>query len=460
MIACEKMQSDQANMNSQEQVLQEQHKLEQVIADALQIAQELGADTAEISISKQTGISVNTRGGEVENIEFNKDGALGIAVYRDGSKGSSSTADLSSAAIRRCIEAALEISRYTAVDSCAGLADKDLMAWNAPDLELLYPVALDPQYGIELARRCELHALSLDKRIKQSDSGSFSSHHGIKVYGNTHGFVKGYAASRHSLSCVLIGELDGDMQRDYSYSTARELSDLWMPERIAEDAVKRTVSHLGGRKIATTEVPVLFLPEAANSLFGHLVSAISGGNLYRKSSFLLDSLGQSLFPEWLQINEYAHLPKGLASSPFDNEGVQTRDRAIIQDGMLQTYLLTAYSGRKLGMQSTGHAGGIHNWRVDGQGQTLDALIKQMGTGLVVSELMGQGVNIVTGDYSRGATGFWVENGQIAYPVEEITIAGNLKEMFRQIIAVGSDIDTRCSLQSGSVLIERMKIAGN
>lgn len=321
-------------MNSQEQILQEQHKLERVVTDALHIAQELGADTAEISISKQTGISVNTRGGEVENIEFNKDGALGIAIYRDGRKGSSSTADLSTDAIRRCIEAALEISRYTAVDSCAGLADKELMAWDAPELELLYPVALDPQYGIELARRCELHALSLDKRIKQSDSGSFSSHHGIKVYGNTHGFVKGYAASRHSLSCVLIGEQDGDMQRDYSYSTARELSDLWTPERIAEEAVKRTVSHLGGCKIATTEVPVLFLPEAANSLFGHLVSAIGGGNLYRKSSFLLDTLGQPIFPAWLQINEYAHLPKGLASSPFDGEGVRTKDRAIIQDGVL------------------------------------------------------------------------------------------------------------------------------
>jgi PmbA protein len=259
---------------------------------------------------------------------------------------------------------------------------------------------------------------------------------------------------------VLIGEQDGDMQRDYSYSTARELSDLWTPERIAEEAVKRTVSHLGGCKIATTEVPVLFLPEAANSLFGHLVSAIGGGNLYRKSSFLLDTLGQPIFPAWLQINEYAHLPKGLASSPFDGEGVRTKDRAIIQDGVLQTYLLTAYSGRKLGMQSTGHAGGIHNWRVQGQGQSLDVLLKQMGTGLVVSELMGQGVNIVTGDYSRGATGFWVENGEIVYPVEEITIAGNLKDMFSQIVAVGSDIDPRCSLQSGSVLIERMKIAGN
>ena len=447
-------------MNSKEQVLQEQNHLESIVSDALQIAQQLGADSAEISISKQTGISVNTRGGEVENIEFNKDGALGIAVYRDGRKGSSSTADLSQDAVRRCIEAALEISKYTAVDPCAGLADKDLMAWDAPDLELLYPVALDPEYGLDLARRCELHALSIDPRIKQSDSGNFSSHHGIKVYGNTHGFVKGYAASRHSLSCVLIGEQDGDMQRDYSFSTARELSELWTPERIAEDAVKRTVEHLGGRKINTTEVPVLFLPRSANSLFGHLVSAISGGNLYRKSSFLLDSLNTTIFPEWLQIKEIAHLKKGLASTPFDSEGVRTQDRSIIENGALQTYLLTSYSARKMGMQPTGHAGGIHNWRVTGRDESYADLIKQMGTGLIVSELMGQGVNIVTGDYSRGATGFWVENGEIVFPVEEITIAGNLKDMFNNIVAIGNDVDLRTSLQSGSVLIEKMKIAGN
>lgn len=447
-------------MNSKETVLQEQQQLETVVAQALEMAQQLGADSAEISISKHTGISVNTRGGEVENIEFNKDGALGIAVYRDGRKGSSSTADLSPNAVKQCIEAALEISRYTAVDDCAGLANKELMAWDAPDLDLLYPVALDPQYGLELAKQCELHALSLDPRIKQSDSGNFSSHHGIKVYGNTHGFVKGYAASRHSLSCVLIGELDGDMQRDYSYSTARELSDLWTPERVAEDAVTRTVSHLGGRKIGTTEVPVLFTPQAASGLFGHLVSAISGGNLYRKSSFLLDALGTQIFPSWLNIEELAHLPKGLASSPFDSEGVRTQDRKIINAGALETYLLTSYAAKKMKMTETGHAGGIHNWRVKGQGETRDALLKQMGTGLIVSELMGQGVNVVNGDYSRGATGYWVENGEIAYPVEEITIAGNLKEMFQQIIAVGSDVDLRSSLQTGSILIEKMKVAGN
>ncbi len=447
-------------MPLQQQIREEQARLEAVVARALDTARQLGADSAEVSISRQTGISVSTRAGEVENIEFNKDGALGIAIYRDGCKGSSSTTDLGEAAVRHAVEAALEISRHTSADPCAGLADADWLAWDAPEVELLFPQAADPQAGIELARRCELHALAADPRIRHSDGGSYTSHYGIKVYGNSHGFVKGYAGSRHSLSCVLIGEQDGEMQRDYGYSTCRDLRDLWTPERIAEEAVERTVSRLGARKIATCTVPVLFAPEAATSLFGHLVGAISGGSLYRKSSFLLDSLGQQLFPDWLQIEERPWLARGLASSPFDAEGVRTKDAAIIRNGVLETYLLTTYSARKLGMHSTGHAGGIHNWFVQGRGEGLDALLRQMGTGLLVTELMGQGVNIVTGDYSRGAAGFWVENGEIAYPVEEITIAGHLRDMFRQIVAVGSDVETRSSLQTGSILIEAMKVAGN
>ncbi len=447
-------------MDLQQQVRQEQARLEQVVADALTIARQLGADSAEISISKQTGLSVNTRGGEVESIEFNKDGALGIAVYRDGRKGSSSTTDLGLDAVRSAIEAALEISRHTAVDPFAGLADADWLAWDAPELDLLHPLEPDPEFGIELARRCELHALGRDPRIKQSDGAGFSSHHGIKVYGNSHDFVKGYSGSRHSLSCMLIGEQDGEMQRDYGYSSCRHIDELWTPERIADEAIERTVARLGARKIGTATLPVLFNPDAAAGLFGHLVSAIGGGNLYRKSSFLLDSLGQQIFPEWLTIEELALLPRGLASTPFDAEGVRTLDRSIIADGCLQTYLLTTYSGRKLGMPSTGHAGGIHNWQVHGQGQSQQQLLHQMGTGLLITELMGQGVNVVTGDYSRGAAGFWVENGEIAYPVEEITIAGNLKEMFRNLVAVGDDWDTRSSLRTGSILLEQMKIAGN
>ncbi len=447
-------------MNLQQQIRQEQSQLEQVVGEALQIARQLGADSAEVSISKQTGLAVNTRGGEVENIEFNKDGALGIAVYRQGCKGSASTTDLGPAALRRCIEAALEIARHTTADPCAGLADPEWLAWDAPELDLLHPLALTPEFGIELARRCEQHALGQDGRIKHSDGASFNSHHGIKVYGNSHGFVKGYAGTRHALSCVLIGEQDGDMQRDYSYSSCRDLADLWSPERIADEAVSRTVSRLGARKIGTMSVPVLFDPDSASGLFGHLVSAISGGNLYRKSSFLLDALGEQIFPDWLTIDEHAHRLKGLASAPFDAEGVRTRDAAIIADGRLQTYLLSTYSARKLGLASTGHAGGIHNWQVRGRGESQAELLRQLGTGLLVTELMGQGVNVVTGDYSRGAAGFWVENGEIAYPVQEVTLAGNLKEMFRNLVAVGDDWDARSSLRSGSLLLEGMKLAGS
>ncbi|PSJ40133.1 metalloprotease PmbA [Zobellella taiwanensis] len=442
-----------------EEIQTEQRQLELAVEQALEAAKRLGAEAAEVSISKQTGLSVNTRNGELENIEFNKDGALGIAVYRDGRKGSASTSDLRPDAIARTVAAALDISRYTAADPFAGIAEAADLAWDAPALELCFPTPLEPADGLELALRCERSALGRDSRIKQSDGASFSTNLGIKVYGNSHGFIKGYAGSRFGLSCVLIGEQDGDMQREYGYTSARSFDDLWTPERVADEAVSRTLGRLGGRKIGTTQAPVLFHPDVAGGLFGHLVMAISGGNLYRKSSFLLDAKGSRLFPDWLDIHEQPHLDKGLASAPFDNEGVRTRERHIIEQGVLQTYLLTSYSARKLGLPLTGHAGGIHNWTVSSSGQSLAELLKMMGSGLLVTEMMGQGVNIVTGDYSRGAAGFWVENGEIAYPVEEITIAGNLKGMFAGIQAIGTDIETRSSLQTGSVLIDNMKIAG-
>ena len=447
-------------MDQQAQIRQEQAQLESAVAEALDIAKALGASLAEVSISKQTGLSVNTRGGELESIEFNKDGALGIAVYRDGCKGSSSTTDLGRDAIRACVEAAIEIARHTSRDEAAGLAEPELLAWDAPDLELCHPVALDPAEGTALALECERLAMGRDPRIKHSDGAGFTSHLGVKVYGNSHGFVKGYAASRHSLSCVLIGEQDGEMQRDYGWSCSRRMGDLWSPQRIADEAVERTLSRLGGRKIGTCQAPVLFHPDTASGLWGHLVMAISGGNLYRKSSFLQEQLGQVILPEWLTITEHPHLKGGLASAPFDGEGVRTRDLDIIRDGRLMTWLLTSYSARKLGLTTTGHAGGIHNWQVSHSGQDFKTLLKEMGTGLLVTELMGQGVNIVNGDYSRGAAGFWVENGEIAYPVEEITIAGNLSDMFRQIVAVGCDADERSSLKTGSVLVENMKLAGH
>lgn len=437
----------------------EQRQLELAVEQALASAKRLGADTAEVSISKQTGLSVNTRNGELENIEFNKDGALGIAVYRDGRKGSASTSDLRPDAIARTVAAAMDISRYTTEDPFSGLAPADALAWDAPELELCFPHPLEPSDGIELALRCEQQALGRDPRIKQSDGASFSTNLGIKVYGNSHGFIKGYAGSRFGMSCVLIGEQNGDMQREYGYTSARSFDDLWTPEQVADEAVSRTLGRLEARKLGTTRAPVLFHPDVAGSLFGHLVMGISGGNLYRQSSFLLDSLGERIFPEWFDIHEQPHLHKGLASSPFDNEGVRTTERRIIEQGRLQTYLLPSYAARKMNMEPTGHAGGIHNWTVANTGQSLEQLLKMMGTGLLVTELMGQGVNIVTGDYSRGAAGFWVENGEIAYPVEEITIAGNLKDMFAGIQAIGTDTELRSSLQTGSVLIGEMKIGG-
>lgn len=442
-----------------EEIHNEQRQLELAVEQALESAKRLGADAAEVSISKQTGLSVNTRNAELENIEFNKDGALGIAVYRDGRKGSASTSDLRPDAIARTVAAALDISRYTTADPHAGLADADQLAWVSPNLELCFPRAMEPAEGIELALQCERSALGRDERIKQSDGASFSANVGIRVYGNSHGFIKGYAGSRYGISCVLIGEQNGDMQREYGFTSARSFDDLWAPEKVADEAVSRTLGRLGARKIGTTQAPVLFHPDVAAGLFGHLVMGISGGNLYRKSSFLLDSCGKQIFPDWLTIHEQPHLDKGLASSPFDNEGVRTVERNVIENGVLQTYLLTSYSARKLGLPVTGHAGGIHNWTVSSSGQSRDELLKEMGTGLLVTEMMGQGVNIVTGDYSRGAAGFWVENGEIVYPVEEITIAGNLKTMFSGIQAIGTDVETRSSLHTGSILIDNMKIAG-
>lgn len=446
-------------MTLKQQIISEQNKLETAVAKALDIAKEAGATDAEVAISRQTGLSVSTRMGEVENVEFNHDGALGICVYRGQRKGNASTSDLSEAAIRSTVAAALDIASHTAEDEFAGLADKELMAFNPEDLDLCHPIEVKPEYAIEQACEAERLSLEADPRIVNSE-GAFTSHYGIKVYGNSHGLVNGYASTRHSASAVLIAEQDGLMERDYGYSMSREVGKLWTPAHIAEEAVNRTVSKLGARKIDTCNVPVIFHHDVASSLMGHLVMGISGGSLYRKSSFLLDKLGESILPEWFNIQELPHLKRGLASSMYDAEGVRTKDLKIIDNGVLNSYLLTSYSGRKLGMQTTGHAGGIHNWNVTGQGETLDQLCKKMGTGLLVTELMGQGVNVVTGDYSRGASGFWVENGEIQYPVHEITIAGNLTDMFKNMVAVGNDIDERSSILMGSALLESMQVAGN
>lgn len=446
-------------MDVKERVALQRQELEAAVAKALELAA-ASSDAAEVAITKSTGLSVSTRMCEVENVEFNSDGALGITVYRGQRKGSASTSDLSEKAIRQTVLAALDIAQYTSADPYAGPAPKELMVQEIPDLDLFHPDEPNPDVAAQIAIAAERAALGYSKKIKQSDGGSYDSHFGIRVYGNSHGLLASYASSRHSISCSVIGEgCNGEMERDYSYTVARHRDDLWTPESVGLQAAENTVSRLDPQKLKTGQFPVMFAADVATGLIGHLVMAISGGNLYRKSSFLLDHLGKTILPTWFNISERPHVMRGLASSPFDSEGVRTQDLEIITDGVLATYLLTSYAARKMNMTPTGHAGGIHNWYVKSTGQNYQQMLKELGTGLLVTEVMGQGVNVVTGDYSRGAAGFWVENGEIKYPVSEITIAGNLKQMLQQIVAVGSDIETRSQIQTGSILIESMKVAG-
>lgn len=445
-------------MNIVTQVKEQRKMLEQAVAQALELAG-AASDAAEVAITKSTGIGVTTRFGEVENVEFNSDGALGITVYSQQRKGNASSTDLSPDAIARAVQAALDIAGYTSADPYSGLGERELMAFDAPDLDLFYPTELDAEKFIEQASVAERTALQVDKRITNSEGGSYNSHYGIKVYGNSYGMLQSYCSSRHSLSCCVIAEHNGEMERDYAYTVARDIADLETAEWVGQECARRTLSRLDTRKLPTMKAPIMFSAEVATGLFGHLVSAISGGNIYRKSSFLLDHLGKQVLPDWLTITEYPHLLKGLASTPFDSEGIRTQQRDIVKSGLLETYLLTSYSARKLNMTDTGHAGGIHNWQIPGQGNDFNAMLKQMGRGLLVTELMGQGVSTVTGDYSRGAAGFWIENGEIQYPVSEVTIAGNLKDMLRNIVTMGNDIEKRSNIQCGSVLLEQMKIAG-
>ncbi|WP_051118667.1 metalloprotease PmbA [Vibrio campbellii] len=446
-------------MDIKQQVAEQRTELEQAVSRALEIAA-AKSDAAEVAITKSTGLSVSTRMGDVENVEFNSDGALGITVYRGQRKGSASTSDLSEVAIEQTVLAALDIAQYTSEDPFAGPAPKEYMVKEVPDLDLFHPDAPDPDYAAQVAIAAEKEALNYSDAIKQSDGASYDSHYGVKVYGNSHGLLASYASSRHSTSCCVIGVgQNGEMERDYSYTVARHRDDLWTPETVGRNAAEKTISRLDAQKLKTGKYPVMFAADVATGLIGHLVMAISGGNLYRKSSFLLDHLGKQVLPEWFNISERPHVLRGLASSPFDSEGVYTQDREIITDGVLATYLLTSYAARKMKMDPTGHAGGIHNWYVKSTGQNFEQMLKELGTGLLVTETMGQGVNVVTGDYSRGAAGFWVENGEIQYPVSEITIAGNLKDMFNQIVAVGSDVETRSQIQTGSILLDTMKVAG-
>ena len=443
-----------ALLKSQEQTLRD------AVSFAIETAQKAGA-TAEVGVTKVSGLSVSTRLQEIENVEFTNDGALGISVYLGQQKGNASTSDLSEEAIKNTVEAALAIAKYTSPDDCTGLADKELMAFEAPDLALYHSANVDVEQATKLALEAEKSALEYDAKIVNSNGASFNSHTGVRVYGNTHGMLQSYLSSRYSLSCSVIGgELD-QLENDYEYTVSREFDALSPADWVGQNCAKKVIARLNPQKLTTREVPVIFLNDVATGLISHLTGAISGGSLYRKSSFLLDHLGKQVLPDWFQISERPHLLKRLASTPFDSEGVRTQDLEIIQDGVLQTYLLTSYSGRKMGMQSTGHAGGIHNWLVKPNlTGGLTALLRQMGTGLLVTDVMGQGVNIVTGDYSRGAAGFWVENGEIQYPVAEITIAGQLQDMLKNIIAVSDDIEHRSNIQTGSILLNKMKISGN
>ncbi|SPW27828.1 peptidase PmbA [Edwardsiella tarda] len=440
------------------QVAEQRKALEEAVAQALTLAQ-AGAEAAEVAVTRTTGISVSTRFGEVENVEFNSDGALGITVYHQQRKGSASSTDLSPQAIARTVQAALDIARYTSPDPYAGPAEAALLAFEAPDLDLFHPAELDADRAIALAAEAERVALSADARISNTEGGSFNSHYGIRVFGNSHGMLQSYCSSRHSLSSCVIAEQEGDMERDYAYTIARDMAELRSAQWVGEECARRTLARLAPRRLPTMQAPVMFAAEVATGLFGHLVGTISGSSVYRKSTFLLDSLGQQILPAWLTIEEQPHLLRGLASTPFDSEGVRTTPRHIVQDGVLQTWLLTSYSARKLGLHSTGHAGGIHNWRIAGRGLDFQQMVREMGRGFLVTELMGQGVSTVTGDYSRGASGFWVENGEIQYPVSEVTIAGNLRDMWANMVTIGDDIETRSNIQCGSVLLDSMKIAG-
>ncbi|HWU67385.1 MAG TPA: metalloprotease PmbA [Stenotrophobium sp.] len=433
--------------------------LEPRAALALETARTAGATQTETSLSVSRGLSVSVRKGEVESVEFQYDRSLGITVYFNGRKGNATTADLSDAGIRQAVQAACAIAAATGEDACNGLADARLLAREFPDLDLDHAWNLPPDAAVELARECEAAALAVDPRITQSEGGSVSTHRGISVYANSHGFCATRRGSNHSLSCAVVATQGQEMQRDYWYSSARSPADLLGAQAIGRKAGERSIARLGARKLGTRQAPVLFVPELARGLFSHFIGAISGAALYRKASFLLDKLDQPVFSPQVTLTQNPFIPRGAGSSAYDSEGVATCERTLVDAGVLKGWLLGSYSARKLKLETTGNAGGVFNLVARPGKKGFDELLREMGSGLVVTELMGQGVNGVTGDYSRGAAGYWVENGTLAYPVQELTIAGNLLDMFRGVQAVGSDVDPHANIRTGSVLIDRMTIAG-
>ena len=432
--------------------------LEQRVAFILDEARRQGADACEVAVSQNTGLSVGVRQGEVETVELNRDQGFGITLYLGQRKGSASTSDTSDQAIRSTVEAALAIARNTSADPCSGLADAALMARDLPDLDLYHPWALTADEAIEQALACEAAALELDQRLS-SDSASISSQQGCRVYGNSHGFIGSSLGSRHSASAVMIASVEDGMQRDYWYTVDRRADRLMGAEALGRRAAERTLARLGARPVKTARVPVLFAADQAAGLLAQLIGSISGGAVYRQSTFLLDSMGKQVFPEWVSIDERPHIPGALGSAAFDGDGLATRAQAFVENGTLRSWVLSTYSGRRLNLPSTANAGGVHNLHINSNAGDLNALLAEMGTGLLVTELMGQGVNGVTGDYSRGAGGFWVENGVIAHPVREVTIAGNLRDMFRNLRQVGSDVERRGNYLTGSWLVDGMTVGG-
>ena len=448
------------NMNSPVgRSLQDQNSLQTIVQKLIDEAVRQGADQAEAAANHDIGISATARLGDVENLEYTNDRGVGVTVYVDSCKGNASTSDFSDNALVEAVTKAMTFAKHTAPDEHAGLAEADRMATDIPDLKLAHDWDLQSRDAIDLAIECEDAARAYDKRISNSEGATVSSSGGSRAYGNTHGFLASFPRSSHSISCMVVAGSDGDMQRDYYYSASRDPSLLESPQAIGESAAARTVSRLGAQKMKTTQAPVVFSAELARGFIGHAIGAVAGGAQYRKSTFLLDAAGEKLFPEFVQIHERPHIAGAMASAPYDTEGVATVDRDLVVDGVLQGYILGSYSARRLGLQSTGNAGGAHNLLVAGNVQDQQQLLTQMGTGLLVHELIGQGVNSVTGDYSRGAVGFWVENGEIAYPVHEITIAGNLRDLYLRISGIGKDQDIRGGIRCGSLLVDNMAIAG-
>ena len=435
-------------------------ELEALVQMALDEAQLQGVDQAEVAASHDQGLSATARLGDVENLEYTNDRGIGVTVYKDQRKGSASTSDIAPDAVREAVSKAVTFATYTAQDPHAGLADAELMCKDLRDLDLDHPWSIEAPAAIDMAIECEATALRYDKRLDNSEGATVATNRGTRAYGNTHGFVGSFTKTSHSVSCVVLGRENGEMQRDYYYSAARDPADLENVQLIGETAARRAVSRLGARKMKTTRAPVLFIPELARGFIGHAIGAILGGAQYRRASFLLGAAGEKIFPEFVAIQERPHLPKAMSSAAYDGEGVATYDRDIVADGVLQGYVLSSYSARRLGLQTTANAGGPQNLLVPGNTGDLDSLTKEMGTGLIVEELIGQGVNAVTGDYSRGAVGQWVENGEIQYPVHEITIAGNLRELYPRIAAIGTDQDLRGGIRCGSLLVEEMTIAGS